>query len=182
MHNLEHLLFILSLRLRAADNEELADATLALASASHDYAPIPFANPEPEGPADADEALKEMNSDWSQRFLPPVTAYKTLYIIHDPGTGHLKIGQSNNPQRRLAHLQTATSQLLAIVHLHHGEDEREAIALESIVHRMLAANRVSGEWFNVTLDQAKAAIDQACVELLGVSSGEGAAGAASSGS
>jgi hypothetical protein len=69
VHNLEHLLFIMAKRLRDAGNEELADAAGQLAGASHGYEPVPFRNSEPNGPRDADEALAEMNDDWSRRFL-----------------------------------------------------------------------------------------------------------------
>lgn len=165
MHNLEHLLFILSLRLREAGNEELADAAARLGAASHGYEPVPYAVVEnPDGPTNDDEALAEMNADWSRRFLPPVTEYKKLYVIHDPGTGFLKIGHSSNPERRLNHFQTGTPQRLTIIHTHPCEDDGEAIALEAMVHRILSAHRVTGEWFNVTLDEAKAAIHQACTQ------------------
>lgn len=64
MHNLEHLLFILSLRIRKeTGNHRLADHTLALASASHNYDPCTMGDGR-----SADEHLGEWNSEWAQRY------------------------------------------------------------------------------------------------------------------
>lgn len=147
MHNLEHLLLLLSQRLKQAGQEELADAAETLASASHDYDPI-------EG---ADEKLADMNADWTRRFGPKSS---WVYVIKDPSTGYLKIGRSNNPERRRNHFQTATPQVLEIVHTHHATGELDADDIEARLHRMLSAQRVTGEWFNVTLDQVKAALEE----------------------
>ena len=58
MHSLEQLLFVLSHRIRReTGNNDLADATMALASASHDYEPS--RQPEP---------LAVMCQDWTRRF------------------------------------------------------------------------------------------------------------------
>ena len=58
MHSLEQLLFVLSDRIRReTGNDDLADATMHLASASHDYEPA--RQPEP---------LAEMCQDWTRRF------------------------------------------------------------------------------------------------------------------
>ena len=59
MHNLEHLLLILSQRIRhETGNNDLAEATLTLASASHNYEPTAF----------AEQSLADMNDDWGRRF------------------------------------------------------------------------------------------------------------------
>jgi hypothetical protein len=59
MHSLEHLLMILSLRIRhETGNNDLAEAALTLASASHEY--------EPTG--SVDESLAAMSGDWSRQF------------------------------------------------------------------------------------------------------------------
>jgi hypothetical protein len=57
MHALEHLLLILSARIRhETGNEELAEAACTLASASHDYIP------------EGEEMLSKMNDDWDCRY------------------------------------------------------------------------------------------------------------------
>jgi hypothetical protein len=58
MHSLEQLLLLLSDRIRReTGDEELAKATMRLASASHDYDP-------PQQP----DPLTEMCQDWTRRF------------------------------------------------------------------------------------------------------------------
>lgn len=58
MHSLEQLLVLLSHRIRVeTGNNDLADETMHLASASHDYEPS--RQPEP---------LAEMCQDWTHRF------------------------------------------------------------------------------------------------------------------
>jgi hypothetical protein len=58
MHSLEQLLFLLSHRIRReTGDDDLADATMHLASASHDYEPS--RQPEP---------LVEMCQEWTRRF------------------------------------------------------------------------------------------------------------------
>ena len=57
MHRLEYLLLRLSERIRhEAGNNDLADAALTLATASHSYVP------------EGEEPLAEMQSDWQRRF------------------------------------------------------------------------------------------------------------------
>jgi hypothetical protein len=59
MHTLEHLLLTLSQRIRReTGNNDLADAALTLASASHGY--------EPTG--SVEESLANMNDVWSRQF------------------------------------------------------------------------------------------------------------------
>jgi len=64
MHNLEHLLFIASLRIRKeTGNHRLADHVLALASASHNFDPCVMGDGRT-----ANEHLSEWNSAWSQKY------------------------------------------------------------------------------------------------------------------
>ncbi len=151
MHNLEHLLVILSERIRQSGNDELADAASELIGVSMTYVPD-----------SVDDAVAgELNDRWSRQYLPPVREYRKLYVIQDPASGHLKIGKAFDPEDRLSQFQTGTPHQLTILHTHSCEDDEEAPALETMVHRILAEHRVRGEWFNVTLDQTMAAIAQA---------------------
>jgi hypothetical protein len=59
MHTLEHLLLILSQRIRhETGNNDLAEAALTLASASHAYQPT----------ASVEESLADMNDAWTRQF------------------------------------------------------------------------------------------------------------------
>ncbi|MBT1509348.1 GIY-YIG nuclease family protein [Bradyrhizobium sp. SRL28] len=157
MNALEHLTFILSRRIEeTGGSEELLSMVRELLSAA-------IALPEEEGNS---EPLLALNVDWTQRYLPPVVDYPALYVILAGNTGYHKIGKSNVPPNRVRDLQTGNHEQLVIVHIEHGEDEGEAERLEGRVHDILDQYRspFSREWFNVTLDQAKAAIAQARTE------------------
>lgn len=57
MHALEHLLLLLSARIRhETGNKELADAAETFASAAHDYVP------------EGEETLSAVNDAWSRRY------------------------------------------------------------------------------------------------------------------
>ena len=65
MHTLEHMLFMLSERIRRElGNSELSDAAKRLASESHNY----------ERTSDGPDPLRPMHEDWSRRFTAPVPA------------------------------------------------------------------------------------------------------------
>lgn len=61
------------------------------------------------------------------------------YFVAD-GTGHVKIGRSNDPTSRIKTLQTARAVQLKILLVMEGDHELE-------LHRQFAADRVQGEWF-----------------------------------
>ena len=86
---------------------------------------------------------------------------KKLYIVEDEGFG-LKIGQGR-PHSRLGHFQTGNARPLRIVHVE--ETEFHAKVVETAVHDILAAHHIRGEWYDVTLDQVKAAIRQATDQI-----------------
>jgi hypothetical protein len=67
-----------------------------------------------------------------------------VYLIKASLTGHCKIGFSNLPERRLAQLQTGSSEVLEIVHL---IETNMPDVLESKLHRRFWDVKVQGEWF-----------------------------------
>lgn len=84
---------------------------------------------------------------------------KSVYVIAD-GDGRRKIGFSQNAQTRLAQLQAAAGgQLLLERHFVCGINQ--AGAVERLAHQLLAEKRLTGEWFDVTLEEAVAAIEEA---------------------
>lgn len=78
-----------------------------------------------------------------------------VYVVTS-SNGHVKIGISTDPEARLRTLQTGTSDQLQLTFTAPGYGN--ALTVEQEAHRILAAHRVSGEWFNVTPDLAVAAI------------------------
>lgn len=75
-----------------------------------------------------------------------------IYVI-GPENPPIKIGITNNCNRRLKSLQTGHSQKLLI---HHQESVNKELAktFESIIHKNLKIKKTHGEWFNISVEQA----------------------------
>lgn len=65
-----------------------------------------------------------------------------VYFIRNATSGHVKVGWSADPDRRLAQLQTASHDHLEVIASIPGGPETE-----HRIHRLLEPYRVSGEWF-----------------------------------
>jgi len=66
-----------------------------------------------------------------------------LYFIQEQGTGHIKIGRSVNPSRRLRALQTGNGKKLKLVAVFKGKGDSELF-----LHEYLKEWRLKGEWFS----------------------------------
>lgn len=75
-----------------------------------------------------------------------------VYLIRAGRTKLYKIGKSNDPQKRLASMQTASPFKLKLVHVFKADN---ATAAEEALHRRLHENRKEGEWFELTDGQQK---------------------------
>lgn len=82
------------------------------------------------------------------------TASHFLYVIAAETTGPVKIGISNDPDKRLRQLQTGH---VASLSLHHAEPiaAHKVKTMERLLHRDMAHRRVRGEWFGMTVDEAR---------------------------
>lgn len=67
---------------------------------------------------------------------------KSLYFIYAETAGLIKIGITQDLERRLQTLQTATGDRLHVLHSRSGDRE-----LEAYFHRAYSGSRVRGEWF-----------------------------------
>jgi hypothetical protein len=65
-----------------------------------------------------------------------------IYLIYNTENKAVKIGYSNNPQKRLVSLQTSNSSKLMLIHTEEGD-----IIKEKLIHYELNDARLSGEWF-----------------------------------
>jgi len=74
---------------------------------------------------------------------PSRDSKKYVYIIGHRDHGPVKIGVSTKPRKRLYTLQSANHAKLAILAKFRGDEKQEAR-----LHRLLAADRLNGEWFN----------------------------------
>lgn len=82
-------------------------------------------------------------SDTQDRFLYPQAF---VYFIENQA-GHVKIGWSKDPVKRLKTLQTGSSDPLTLVYVAGFIDVADARCCERELHHWLAARRVYGEWF-----------------------------------
>lgn len=73
-----------------------------------------------------------------------------VYVISAPGHP-VKIGIAKDPERRLAELQTGSPHRLMI---HFTASVSNGRGVERACHMTLSANRLEGEWFDVTPDRA----------------------------
>jgi hypothetical protein len=69
-----------------------------------------------------------------------------IYFIGNVELGAVKIGRSNNPQKRLTELQTANSQDLVL----YGVIDDVTPELENTLHKILNNIQLKGEWFKLT--------------------------------
>lgn len=70
-----------------------------------------------------------------------------VYLIGSPQSPLVKIGWSDNPERRLRHLQTGSPVPLQLLALFEG-----GAVLEAALHRQFANKRRHGEWFDLGSD------------------------------
>lgn len=80
-----------------------------------------------------------------------------VYAIENPG-GPVKIGWSTKPDERLVALRYAYGDQLEIVHTEAVDSAADALRVERECHDALRDQRLFGEWFDVTAEEARAAI------------------------
>jgi hypothetical protein len=86
-------------------------------------------------------------------------AARYLYVIGSPDLPDTyKIGIAANPANRCRDLQTGTPLELRVLHSLEVED---ALAIEAVVHSLLEAARIRGEWFKIGFEAALSAIGDA---------------------
>ena len=71
---------------------------------------------------------------------------KHLYIMQAKGSGNIKVGRSDNPQRRLKQLQTGCPETLKLILVLEGKGNREKMYHDMMRKRKVRSNG-SGEWF-----------------------------------
>ena len=81
-----------------------------------------------------------------------------LYAIIDTANSVVKIGRSEDPDRRCDQLQTGSAHLLTVLHRVRVAENRAAL-LERRLHRELAHLRSRGEWFRISPERAQGMLD-----------------------
>ncbi|HMN36269.1 MAG TPA: GIY-YIG nuclease family protein [Hyphomicrobium sp.] len=87
---------------------------------------------------------------------------RAIYVIRSE-PGPVKIGITGNVSRRLSYLRTASAVPLHLAYA--GETEADVESVERQVHSILAERRMSGEWFNVSAQEAVEAVLQSANDL-----------------
>lgn len=79
-----------------------------------------------------------------------------IYIIstakHEDGP--VKIGISDNPDKRLKQIQTGYPEKIEIKHLEEFKTRKKTFELERLLHKDFSIYRSHGEWFNMTVKEA----------------------------
>jgi hypothetical protein len=100
-------------------------------------------------------ASQAARSRWSRRG-------QVVYVI-GPDVGPQKIGISINPTKRLGDIKKGVTGDISVVAVVDPGD-RSAAEIEMRAHWLLRGQRLSGEWFDVTRDEAVSAVNQALEE------------------
>jgi hypothetical protein len=79
--------------------------------------------------------------DRDRRWLRTGERWSTYVVRRGGDGGPVKIGRSSNITKRLAQLQSASAEPVALLHTIAGDVEAE-------LHEKLSRHRVRGEWFN----------------------------------
>lgn len=85
-----------------------------------------------------------------------------IYVIAADENGPIKIGISQNPEKRLRQLQTGHERRLILFHVQEFEPER-AHLIERIIHNTVRHKRKIGEWFDLTVVEAIGEVDFAVI-------------------
>ena len=80
-----------------------------------------------------------------------------IYVI-GPVVGYQKIGFSQNVEKRLSSIQTGNPVKLKI---HHKQEVPEHCVrlLEQKIHNEIKHKKISGEWFDITVEDAISEVD-----------------------
>ena len=91
-------------------------------------------------------------------------AGRHLYIMQAHGTGHVKVGRSDDPDRRLRQIHTGCPSIVRLVLTLPDQGHIEGYLHKRMYHRKVRSNR-SGEWFE---EGALAELPDSIYELLPV--------------
>lgn len=85
-----------------------------------------------------------------------------LYVIAESDAGPCKVGHAANPRTRLALLQTGNPRRITLEYMAAVGDAETA---EQFAHTVLWETRILGEWFDVGVERATAAVRLAVQEV-----------------
>lgn len=89
-----------------------------------------------------------------------------VYIIAPEAGYPVKIGVAEKPTKRLSGIQTGCWEELVIHGLYQANNRGDAYRLEKLSHKRLGDRKMTGEWFNVFVDDARVMLDEICGETM----------------
>lgn len=94
------------------------------------------------------EYMKEIGLIFSRKMkINNATNHIVYFIQQDGGDMFIKIGKTNNINRRLTELQTGSPYKLNIIVKIFAENNSHANAIEKMLHERLGKFKSTGEWF-----------------------------------
>lgn len=76
-----------------------------------------------------------------------------VYVIASDPAGPVKLGSSKHPEKRVKQLQTGHSEQLRLYYFHSIPAENVKL-MEKAVHEVNRHNRIKGEWYNLSVEDA----------------------------
>lgn len=109
-------------------------------------------------------ALPAYNAKKGRVILETIGATSFIYAVTDDGLRH-KIGHSSDLRRRMSTFQTGQATRLTLTAAIEVPRLR-ARPIEAAIHRDISWRKIRGEWFRLTLVEAKACLDHALIRWL----------------
>ena len=78
---------------------------------------------------------------------------KPTFVYAISNGKHIKIGKSDDPKGRLYNMQTANSSKLELICTLQCKNQKHGFDIEYKFHKKFKDYKISGEWFNLTLNQ-----------------------------
>lgn len=85
----------------------------------------------------------------------------TVYVVQEGDDGPLKIGSACHPLRRLSGLQAGNCRKLRLVEIYNFGEQAAARRAETALHIAFGNRRIDREWFDLTVAEIRAGIDEA---------------------
>jgi len=105
-----------------------------------------------------DALQNRIKAEIARDLFPCITSKRNfVYILSNSDNGYLKIGVSNNVDKRISQLQTGSWAELSVEY--RSMVCSNSFDIESTVHEKLRSKRVRGEWYDVSISDAISLIE-----------------------
>lgn len=101
---------------------------------------------------------KKLETKAAKRSAPPSSPGPHFVYAILNTAGHVKIGHTADVQSRMAGLKTGSSTTLRL-YGSWASTRAGAVQCETVAHRLLGVARLSGEWFDISPEEAGAVIE-----------------------